>query len=114
MTGELESLGNFIARLDVSALTGAGVNELKDAVFDAALGSASPSDGMMATGRMVNALEEAARRVGEAAGVLGASRCMDVAGSLLMEAAELLSSLLGTNAAEDLLDEIFSAFCIGK
>jgi tRNA U34 5-carboxymethylaminomethyl modifying GTPase MnmE/TrmE len=31
-----------------------------------------------------------------------------------MEAAELLSSLLGTNATEDLLDEMFSAFCIGK
>jgi tRNA modification GTPase len=112
--GELDSLGNFIDRIDISARSGAGVNELKDAVFEAALGSASPSDGMMATGRMVNALEEAARRMGDAADILGTARCMDAAGSLLMEAAELLSSLLGTDATEDLLDEIFSAFCIGK
>jgi tRNA modification GTPase len=112
--GELEALGNFTSRLDVSALTGTGVDDLKDAIFEAALGSASPSDGMMATERMVNALEEAASHVGDAEAVLGTSRSMDVAGSLLMESAELLSSLLGTDATEELLDEIFSSFCIGK
>ncbi|MDR1508301.1 MAG: tRNA uridine-5-carboxymethylaminomethyl(34) synthesis GTPase MnmE [Synergistaceae bacterium] len=111
---ELEALGNFTARLGVSAITGAGVNDLKNAVFEAVLGLASPSDGMMATGRMVNALEEAAKLMDDAARILGTSRCMDVAGSLLLEAAEFLSSLLGTDASEALLDEIFSAFCIGK
>jgi tRNA modification GTPase len=112
--GELEVLGNFTARLYVSALAGTGVDDLKDAIFETAMGSASPSDGMMATGRMVSALEEAACRAGEAAVVLGTPRRLDVAGSLLMEAGECLSSLLGRDAAEDLLDEIFSSFCIGK
>ncbi|MDR1137647.1 MAG: tRNA uridine-5-carboxymethylaminomethyl(34) synthesis GTPase MnmE [Synergistaceae bacterium] len=114
MDEELGTLGNFAARLHVSALTGEGITDLKDAIFEAALGSSSPSDGMMATGRMINAMEEAARRMDEAIHILGTSRCMDAAGSLLMEAAEFLSAPLGADAAEDLLDEIFSAFCIGK
>jgi tRNA modification GTPase len=111
---ELESMGNFTAILRVSSVTGEGVSGLKDAIFEEALGSASPSDGMMATERMVRALEEAARRARDAGEILGTSAYMDVAGSLLMEASSFLSAPLGTDASEELLDEIFSAFCIGK
>jgi tRNA modification GTPase len=103
----------FIARLGVSALTGDGVDALKDALADAALGSSSPSDGMMATERMARALECARACVDDAHAALG-SRGADVAGSLLAEAAELLASILGADASEELLDAIFSSFCVGK
>ena len=111
---DTKALGNFIAAVETSAPSGHGVNELKDALFEAALGSASPYDGMMATERMVGALESAANCMEEAARALGERRGADIAGSLLSEAAELIASLLGEDASEELLDAIFGTFCIGK
>ncbi|MDR0764804.1 MAG: tRNA uridine-5-carboxymethylaminomethyl(34) synthesis GTPase MnmE [Synergistaceae bacterium] len=111
---DTEKLGNFIAAVETSAPSGHGVNELKDALFEAALGSASPYDGMMATERMVSALESAANCVEEAARALDECRGADIAGSLLSEAAELIASLLGGDASEELLDAIFGSFCVGK
>jgi tRNA modification GTPase len=111
---DTKALGNFIAETETSAPSGHGINELKDALFEAALGSASPYDGMMATERMVGALESAVNCMEEAARALDECRGADIAGSLLSEAAELIASLLGEDASEELLDAIFGAFCVGK
>ena len=111
---DTKELGNFIAAVETSAPSGDGVNELKDVLFEAALGSASPYDGMMATERMVNALESAAHCMEEAARALDEYRGADIAGSLLSEAAEHIAALLGADASEELLDAIFGSFCIGK
>jgi tRNA modification GTPase len=69
---------------------------------------------MMATERMVSALESAARCMEEAVRALEEYRGADIAGSLLSEAAEHIASLLGEDASEELLDAIFGSFCIGK
>ncbi|MDR1581295.1 MAG: tRNA uridine-5-carboxymethylaminomethyl(34) synthesis GTPase MnmE [Synergistaceae bacterium] len=111
---DAKKLGYFMAVVETSAPSGRGVNGLKDALFEAALGSASPYDGMMATERMVSALESAANCMEEAARALDEYRGADIAGSLLSEAAELIASLLGEDASEELLDAIFGTFCIGK
>jgi tRNA modification GTPase len=111
---DTKKLGHFISAVETSATSGHGVNDLKDALFEAALGSASPYDGMMATERMVSALESAANCMEEAARALDECRGADIAGSLLSEAAELIASLLGEDASEELLDAIFGTFCIGK
>jgi tRNA modification GTPase len=104
----------FAAVMEISALTKKGVNDLKDSIVEAAIGSASPSDAMMATERIVGALENSLKCLEEARDAIGMSYRADVAGSLLAEAAECLSSPLGSDASEELLDAIFSTFCIGK
>ena len=111
---ELNNRGRFVARVKTSALTGDGIDDLKDALIEAALGSASPSDGMMATERMVGALEAARLCMEDAREAIDMSRGADVAGSLLAEAAEFLAEPYGADASEELLDAIFSTFCIGK
>ena len=111
---DTQGLGNFIAVVETSAPSAHGVNDLKDVLSDAALGSASPYDGMMATDRIVSALESAADCAREAARALEECRGADIAGSLLSEAAEHIASPLGEDASEELLDAIFGTFCIGK
>jgi tRNA modification GTPase len=111
---ELDSLGSFLARVGVSAMTGEGVSDLKDVIREAALGNASTSDAMMATERMVGALEDASKCLRDAVIAIDESYGADVAGSLLSEAAEYIASVLGADASEELLDAIFSTFCVGK
>jgi tRNA modification GTPase len=105
---------NRIKRIKTSALTGEGISELKDAIFELALGSASVEEGYAATERITSAIREASLRVEEAGEALNRSAGVDVAGSLLAEASEIISSQLGVNATEELLDAIFSTFCVGK
>jgi tRNA modification GTPase len=105
---------NRIKRIKTSALTGEGISTMKDAIFELALGSASVEEGYAATERITSAIREAAIRMDEARDALYRSAGVDVAGSLLAEASETISSQLGVNATEELMNAIFSTFCVGK
>jgi tRNA modification GTPase len=111
---EWDEAEKFAAVLEISALTKEGVGDLKDSIVEAAIGSSSPSDAVMATERIVDALENALKCLEEARNAIALPCRADAAGSLLAEAAELMASPLGADASEELLDAIFSAFCIGK
>jgi tRNA modification GTPase len=111
---EFDGEGSFAGLVKISALTGDGISDLKDALMEAVLGGVSPSDGMMATERMVGALEAARECINDAREALDMSRGADVAGSLLAEAAEHLAGPGGADASEELLDAIFGTFCVGK
>jgi tRNA modification GTPase len=91
-----------------------GIDELKEDLFEAALGTSSVSEGYAATERMTEALRQAAICVDEARGAMKKSAGVDVAGSLLAEASEIISKQLGADATEELLNRIFSTFCVGK
>jgi tRNA modification GTPase len=108
------SIGDLARVINISALTGHGIEELKDAVAELAFGSSGALDGLLSTERVVNSLESARRCMSDAACALELSYGVDVTGSLLSEAAEHIASPLGRDASEELLDEIFSSFCVGK
>jgi tRNA modification GTPase len=111
---EFKKEQRFAARVEISALTGDGIDDLKNALMEAVLGSVSPSDGMMATERMIGALENALACMEDARGATDMSRGADLVGSLLTEAAEFLAEPGGATASEELLDAIFGTFCVGK
>lgn len=97
--------------LALSAKTGAGVPELRRRILAALrLDAALEEDEFLAHGRQLEALARARDALARARTAAG--------GELLAEelraARGALGALIGEFAADDLLDEIFGRFCIGK
>ncbi len=95
----------------LSARTGAGVELLREKLLEAAGWQAAGEGAFMARARHLDAL-------GRAAGHLAAARASAAQLELFAEELRLaqaaLSDITGEFTADDLLGEIFSAFCIGK
>ena len=96
----------------VSALTGAGLGALRQAVSEAA--GVNPAEGAyLARKRHLDALAAATRHVGEAGRRL-AEGFGDLAAEELRQAHGHLGDIVGATTSDDLLGEIFASFCIGK
>ena len=93
----------------VSARTGAGLEALRTLLLDR-LGGAESEGGFLVLDRHRDALARAASLLESA----GTAPGEEVAASLLREALSSLGEITGETATEELLERIFSAFCIGK
>lgn len=99
-----------------SAHTGAGVDRLARTVAEVLLGGA-PSTGdahLVSNPRHRDALERALRHLETAAAGYRAGLPTDLMGGDLTVALNALGEITGESIGDDLLDVIFSRFCIGK
>jgi tRNA modification GTPase len=100
--------------LDISALTGAGLDELRHCLRQLA-GHGDGSEGAFsARSRHVLALERVAEHLQYAEQHLIRNRAGELAAEELRLAQQDLSELTGEYRNDDLLGAIFSSFCIGK
>lgn len=97
--------------LYLSAKTGAGMDLLRSALLDIAGWQQGGEDLFMARERHLIALSRAARHVAQAGEQFGRT---ELFAEELRLAQEQLNAITGEFAADDLLGEIFSRFCIGK
>ena len=101
----------------ISAMTGAGLDELTDTLHRRVAGGEGewdPGADGVPNLRHLTALErtlEAAARVGEG---MAAGAPADLVAVDLQEALDALGEITGETTAEDILDRVFSEFCIGK
>jgi tRNA modification GTPase len=99
----------------VSALTGAGIDDLVQALAEVLLGGAAPSgERLISSPRHRDALVRAAGHVrdalnGQARGVPADLLAVDLTAALTA-----IGEITGESLSEDLLAAIFSRFCIGK
>ena len=100
--------------VSISAAKGAGIEELKEIVFRRVSGAARSREATPSTARQMECLTEAGKAIDEAAASLEAGAGSDATIACVAEARAALSSLLGLDAAEDLLDKVFGSFCVGK
>ncbi|WP_188969112.1 tRNA uridine-5-carboxymethylaminomethyl(34) synthesis GTPase MnmE [Deinococcus aerolatus] len=97
------------ALLDVSAVTGAGLPALRDAVRVALLGDAARGEAWLTTERQADAARRALEHV------LAARTLPDELASYeLEEALRALAELTGQDVQEDVVDAVFRNFCVGK
>ncbi|MDF9407754.1 MAG: tRNA modification GTPase MnmE [Pelotomaculum sp. PtaB.Bin013] len=100
----------------VSAEHGTGLSELENLIADLALcGKINTSDGFMVTNiRHKAALEKASFHLNEAIASIKKMVPVDIVAIDLRDAWEALGEITGASVSEDLIDRIFSDFCVGK
>ena len=101
--------------LTVSAKTGQGIEALKEAVIRAVGVDPERFDQPLVSLRQREELKEAAEAAEEAVTFLRADEDkLVLAASRLRVASEAVGRVLGRTYTEDLLDRVFSRFCVGK
>jgi tRNA modification GTPase len=113
----LELPSEFRGRVvGVCALTGDGVDSLADAIQEVIWGGGIRADMLevMINARHQDALLRAQDALGHAAEALRTDAPLEVVAMDLRSGAHAVGEIVGQTATEDLLDRIFSQFCIGK
>lgn len=113
-TEELQSYGLPI--LSISASTGAGMGELKDAMLSLALqqGLTAAQSALLANTRHIELVRQSREALQRALDTIEAGMPVDCAIVDIREAWELLGSITGDTVHDDIIEEIFSRFCLGK
>ncbi|NLO91797.1 MAG: tRNA uridine-5-carboxymethylaminomethyl(34) synthesis GTPase MnmE [Elusimicrobia bacterium] len=100
--------------LPVSCKTGQGIDSLRAAMASALAIGGGEKDGIIVTNaRQFAALSEAARQTREAAVELEKG-AQELCADRLYAALGELEQLIGATAPEEILDAVFSKFCVGK
>jgi len=102
--------------VDVSCLSGVGVESLKDAIKNLVWTGEIKAEMLQVAinSRHQDALNRARIAAREATDALAANATLELVAMDLRIAANAVGEIVGKTTTEDLLDSIFSTFCIGK
>jgi tRNA modification GTPase len=107
--------GKSIPVLKVSALTGTGVEALKEAIIDRCLGSPVKSASLVITNiRHRDVLQRMADALNRASESCASGSPLEITAFELRDAMSCLGEITGETCPEAVIDHIFSRFCIGK
>jgi tRNA modification GTPase len=110
----LPGRGPDTAVLHLSALTGLGLDELRERIKEQAGYEAAEAGTWSARVRHLDALERAAERVERARAQLGQLNAYELVAEDLRQAQQALGEITGEVTSDELLGRIFASFCIGK
>jgi tRNA modification GTPase len=103
------------AVIHVSALTGEGLPALKEAIFQAGTGNTGLMPPQVVTQeRHRQHLERCREYLGQALELIKAGQPPELLALELQAGTQELGAILGLEIGEDVLDRIFSRFCLGK
>lgn len=102
--------------VSVSATSGEGVEELKDVIRSMVWSGAVRADSLevMINARHRDALERARRSFLRSEEALRADHPLDLVALDLRAGVQAVGEIVGKTATDDLLDRVFSQFCLGK
>ena len=108
-------LGNVnLPLLSTSAVTGQGIAELRKAILELATGGTAAEPGMLTSVRHHQAITQALEGLDAAAGAVISGIPHEMVLLDLYRTLWALDSLTGQTTPDDILNLIFSTFCIGK
>ena len=102
--------------LSICAKTGEGGQELKDLLYQTALGKTGGSSSQLLLGNMrhVHALKEAYQILKRGSEAAQSGIPVDLLGVDVQQAWQVLGQITGNTCEEDVIDAIFANFCVGK
>ena len=103
-----------LRQVEVSALTKQGLDGLKEALRDCFLDSTEEPEIVVTNVRHKAALDRAGASLVEVRRAIDRGLPPDIVAVDLQEARDSLEEIIGTVTNDDILDRIFSQFCIGK
>ncbi len=105
-----------LSKIRISALFGTGIQRLKDLIARETIGSGLADAGSWIVPNLRHkiALEASLKAIDSAARGLREALPAEIITIDLKEATDKLGEILGATSREDILDEIFNRFCIGK
>jgi len=111
-----EITGVFSKVVELAARSGKNLNLLEDALYDFVYQGKLPSPEFILVSnlRHIQALRDAQKLVGQARVILADKLSIEFITQNLKDACVYLDKILGKNFSADLLDRIFTDFCIGK
>jgi tRNA modification GTPase len=100
----------------VSAKTGAGIDALREALVQAAFSTDAEigQEAAITSERQKMAVERALKSLAEGLELLRAGLPLDVVALCLQQTCQALGEITGETATEDILELVFSSFCLGK
>lgn len=100
----------------ISALNGDGLDDLEQAVVDLVFAGKvfSLDDTLVSNVRHQHALNKTVENLKEATGAIANNFPEEITATAVKDALDSLGEIVGETVTEDLLDKIFSEFCIGK
>jgi tRNA modification GTPase len=113
---ELRSIASEFKIVETSVMTGDGMEQMERAVEDLFLsGGIEGQEGTyLSNARHVALLEKAKREMSEALDTARIGMTLDLVAVDIRNAWMSLGEVIGEAVADDLLDQIFSQFCLGK
>jgi len=101
--------------VEISALTGEGIEELKELIFNTTITGRYVQEGLVVTKlRHKQALDKALDALNNAINSFKENEPLEITAMFLREGLSFLGQIVGAVTTEEILDLIFSEFCIGK
>lgn len=101
--------------IEISALTGEGIEDLKELIFNTTITGRYAQEGVVVTKlRHKQALEKALQAIHNAVKSFTGNEPLEITAMFLREGLSFLGQIVGVVTTEEILDLIFSEFCIGK
>lgn len=101
------------ADIYVSALNGDNIEKLKELLYERAVGSVDLNADYLCEERHLSALKKARKKIGDALSALD-SETLDIISIDVKAAWDSLGEITGKTATEEIINNIFMKFCVGK
>lgn len=98
----------------ISAQTGSGIEELKQKIYDIALGNVSEETNCITNTRQIYCLRQCMQALDDALCDMENGEPLDIAGINIREAYQDILELVGESISDEITDKIFMSFCLGK
>jgi tRNA modification GTPase len=102
------------ADYSISVVTGQGLGDLRHALVEIANATRSGEPSLVTRERHRHAMRECADTLERAMALVNAGRGLELVSEDIRRATRTLVELTGAVTSEDVLDSVFSSFCIGK